>query len=90
VAGAKAGEFVVFLRPIGTAGPWHEAQSRAVLPRQPAEHPALAHLICAVRLLLLVPLVLCAGVAWLAASVVVAVWVVAMLPFRGHGASGPN
>ncbi len=79
----------MFLRPIVVADPWHQAQSRAALPRPPAQHRALAHLICAVRLLLLLPLAVCIGVAWLAASVVAAVWVVAMLPFGRHGASGP-
>jgi hypothetical protein len=80
----------VFLRPIVVADPWHQAQSRAALPRPPAEHPALAHLICAVRLLLLLPLAVCIGAALVVAPVLAAAWMIARLPLRGHEGLGPD
>lgn len=53
----------------------------------PAGNPARTHMICALRLLLLVPVVACVVAAWLAATALALIWAVLAAPLRHGGGS---
>jgi hypothetical protein len=50
----------------------------------------LAHAICVLRCILMIPVVVCVFVAWLAATVLATVWLVIAAPFRGPPPSAPD
>lgn len=52
-----------------------------------AEYPVRNHAICALRLLLLVPVAACVVVAWLAATALGLAWAVVVAPLRRRGAT---
>jgi hypothetical protein len=73
----------VLLRPAEASGlPPAERAHVAAPDRRSIGHRALAHAVCVLRILPLLPLAACVVGAWLAASVLTLLWAVLGAPFR--------
>lgn len=78
----------VFLQSARTSELWFRARTYA-MPRDRlrAEHPALAHIVCVLRVMLLLPVAACVLVAWIIATILAVAWVVLSVPFRRSGST---
>ncbi len=76
----------MFLRSARMADFWAVDRPCAAARAAPrAGQAARAHAVCALRLLLLVPVAACVVAAWLVATALTVVWVVVVTPLRGRG-----
>ncbi len=87
-----AGRNVVFLLPARSLDSWFGGVelTRRNFPgarRADARHAAMPHLVCLLRILLLLPVAACVVVAWLAAAVAATLWLVLVGPRRGAGST---
>jgi hypothetical protein len=79
------GRTSVFLLSAKVLDLWDEAWSAAATRQPGTESSAARHVVCALRLLLLLPVAACVVVAWLAAAGLTLTWRVLATPFRRGG-----